>query len=46
LRKEILLLPDYLLNPDCGVVDCIDSNVTNNHADNAPQFFWRRFVAG
>jgi histone deacetylase 1/2 len=39
LRKEILLLPDYLLNPDCGVVDCIDSNVTNNHADNAPQFF-------
>jgi histone deacetylase 1/2 len=39
LRKEILLLPDYLLNPDCGVVDCIDSNVTNNHADNVPQFF-------
>jgi histone deacetylase 1/2 len=37
LRKEILLLPDHLLNPDCGVVDCIDSNVTNNHADHAPQ---------
>jgi hypothetical protein len=34
LRKEILLLPDHLRNPDCGDVDCTDSNVTKNHTNN------------
>jgi histone deacetylase 1/2 len=34
LRKEILLLPNHLCNPDCGGVDCTDSNVTTNHTNN------------
>jgi hypothetical protein len=34
LRKEILILPEHLHNPDCGGVDCIDSNVTKNYTNN------------
>jgi hypothetical protein len=34
LRKEILILPEHLRNPDCGGVDCIDSNVTKNYTNN------------
>jgi hypothetical protein len=30
LRKEILLLPEYLLSSDRGGVDCTDSNATND----------------
>jgi hypothetical protein len=37
LRKEVLLLPEHLRNPNSGDVDCIDSHVTNNHATNEPQ---------
>jgi hypothetical protein len=37
LRKETLLLPEHLRNPGRGDADCIDVNVTNNHATNEPQ---------
>jgi hypothetical protein len=37
LRKETLLLPEHLLNPGRGDVDCINVNVTNNHATNEPK---------
>jgi hypothetical protein len=37
LRKEVLLLPEHLRNPNSGDVDCIDSHVTNNHATNELQ---------
>jgi hypothetical protein len=39
LRKEILLLHDHHLNRNCGDVICIDSNNTNDHANNESQDF-------
>jgi hypothetical protein len=37
LRKEILLLPNHLLNTGRGDVDCIDSNITNDHTNPGTQ---------
>jgi hypothetical protein len=41
LRKEILLLPGYLLNSNCGDVICTDSNDTNDHTNKDLQEFPR-----
>jgi hypothetical protein len=38
LRKEILLLPNHLRNPDCGGVSCNDhlpTDTTNDAVDEA-----------